>query len=1008
MSVTGLAKKPFTYITYHPFSLMDTRSFFQKYSFTIIFILVFSLPFVWMGTQRTLRSNANNAADWLPKSFVETKEYDWFLDHFPYESFIVASWKGCTLDDPRLEMFAQKLVPGQTIDNMDQWVGQETREVRLSAELKLPDEKLAELALTSKTETVSKNVQDSQVPKENEPKIDDPQYFRTVITGPRLIRMMQNQYPSLKVEQIFQRLDGVLIGPQYDYQPGMDEDYKHRNTALIVTLATQAKGKELRKIVAKLKELARECGIEPPLPEDNRSIAQKVIDTVKEAGLEMVFGRNPNTDGVVLGGPPIDNVNIDYEGVRTLYRLAGLCAVLGLAAAYLCLKSFLLAIMVFWVGLLAAGFSLAFVSLTGQHCDSILLSMPALVYVLTMSSAVHMINYYFDGVREHGILHAPERMVQLSWYPCIISLVTTALGLLSLYTGQLIPIIKFGMFSAVAIMASLALLLLYLPALLYFYPPKKFVDLYANKGLQVIHDHIFIKFWRKFGEFIIRNHNVVAISYLAFMVFSVFGLFQIKTSVKMMGFFSRDAEIIHHYTWLEKQLGPLVPMEVVLKFDNEHCDLNSFERMQYVDRICRELRHKLPEQVGGVMSAATFAPDLNLDTNKRSARILSTAYATAGQIDARRSTSRDYILVEKKSLDPRTAKTPEEKEAFQKWLDQMGITSAQATQLVAAGLSTIDRLLYDSNDVNIPGLSGQEVKQLRDNAQNWQNKYGTDLWRISMRVWSLKKEIDYSLFIHEVKDVVEHLVGENAAANNRKVHSADAITAVYTGMVPVVYKAQHALLDGLAESFFWSFVSIMFVLMFVLRGLIAGFVAMLPSLFPVVIIFGILGWCGIHVDVGMMMSASVALAIAVDDTIHYMTWFRAAIKQGMNAEDAAIDAYEKCATAMTETTIIAACGLFAFIFSSFVPTQMFGTMIIVIMWVSLSGDLVFLVSVLTGPFGWIFLKKKKEGTGEGNSSEGTVSSPTPVAVETDAMLELKVDDRYVGRCHIVENMANNE
>jgi predicted RND superfamily exporter protein len=408
------------------------------------------------------------------------------------------------------------------------------------------------------------------------------------------------------------------------------------------------------------------------------------------------------------------------------------------------------------------------------------------------------------------------------------------------------------------------------------------------------------------------------------------------------------------------------------------------------------------------MSAATFAPDLDLDTNQRGFRILSQSYVFAGQIDERRPKSKDFIMIEKVSFDQATAKTSEEKAAFQQRLDQMRITSSQAAQLAAVGLSTLDRLLYEADGVNVPGLSSQELKQLQENAQQWQNKHGVDLWRISLRVWALKGgiDIDYAKFIDEVKSVVEPLMGENAASH-RKVQSADAITAVYTGMVPVVYKTQHALLSGLRNSFALSYVSIMFVLMFVLRSPMAGFLAMLPNLFPIVIIFGIIGWTGILVDVGMMMTVSVALGVAVDDTIHYLTWFREAIDRGLDAPEAAIEAYEKCATAMTETTIIAGLGLSAFMFSTFMPTQMFGTMMLVILFTAMFGDLIFLVAILTGPAGRFFCKKTK-GTQTEPKPEPVVIPLTQAFAEINPKIELKIDDRYVGRCHIVDNVLDNE
>ena len=100
-------------------------NFYKIYGFRIIFVVVFLLSFILMGSRRTLESNSNAVEDWLPDRFQETKDYKWFLKHFPFESYIVVSWEGCEFDEPgegkvhedQIELFAQKLVPSQTIDN---------------------------------------------------------------------------------------------------------------------------------------------------------------------------------------------------------------------------------------------------------------------------------------------------------------------------------------------------------------------------------------------------------------------------------------------------------------------------------------------------------------------------------------------------------------------------------------------------------------------------------------------------------------------------------------------------------------------------------------------------------------------------------------------------------------------------------------------------------------------------------------------------------------------------
>ena len=46
------------------------------------------------------------------------------------------------------------------------------------------------------------------------------------------------------------------------------------------------------------------------------------------------------------------------------------------------------------------------------------MSMPSLVYVLGLSGAVHIVNYYREAVREHGLEGAPRRALAHGFLPC--------------------------------------------------------------------------------------------------------------------------------------------------------------------------------------------------------------------------------------------------------------------------------------------------------------------------------------------------------------------------------------------------------------------------------------------------------------------------------------------------------------------------------------------------------------------------------------------------------------
>ena len=129
--------------------------------------------------------------------------------------------------------------------------------------------------------------------------------------------------------------------------------------------------------------------------------------------------------------------------------------------------------------------------------------MPSLVYVLALSSAVHIVNYYRDACYEDGPDLAVEKAVKHSLFPCSLAAFTTALGLISLTTSSLTPIYKFGLFSAIATMATVLLLFTYLPSALTIWKPgyeKRNRDELDNQsGLSAAVGRV----WARIGDWVI-------------------------------------------------------------------------------------------------------------------------------------------------------------------------------------------------------------------------------------------------------------------------------------------------------------------------------------------------------------------------------------------------------------------------------------------------------------------------------------------------------------------------
>jgi hypothetical protein len=173
-------------------------------------------------------------------------------------------------------------------------------------------------------------------------------------------------------------------------------------------------------------------------------------------------------------------------------------------------------------------------------------------------------------------------------------------------------------------------------------------------------------------------------------------------------------------------------------------------------------------------------------------------------------------------------------------------------------------------------------------------------------------------------------------------------------MMPLIQYIQTTILEDLFRSFFTAFVLIAVAIAIVLHNIRLTLVAMLPNLFPILIIFGGMGWLNIPADIGTVMTASVALGIAVDDTLHFLTSYRRGLQSGADNESAVRLAISQCGRAMLQTTVICAVGMLIFTFSDFVPTFRFGLVMALSLLAALVGDLIFLPALLISPLGrWI-------------------------------------------------------
>ena len=79
---------------------------------------------------------------------------------------------------------------------------------------------------------------------------------------------------------------------------------------------------------------------------------------------------------------------------------------------------------------------------------------------------------------------------------------------------------------------------------------------------------------------------------------------------------------------------------------------------------------------------------------------------------------------------------------------------------------------------------------------------------------------------------------------------------------------------SMARSYRIAF-SVITVMMILLVGSIKfGLLSMVPNLLPIIAVMGLMGLCGVDLDLNGLLIGSIAIGLVVDDTMHFMYNFR--------------------------------------------------------------------------------------------------------------------------------------
>ncbi|WP_437188455.1 efflux RND transporter permease subunit [Planctomicrobium sp. SH668] len=863
-------------------------------SLWVVALLLFLAP-VSIYSLRNLRMD-NSVESWLPKDNASALEYAWTRSHFPTQEILYLTWEGSTLDDPRLPVllgnlhgkidedgirrgglpFVESAIDARgLLARMEEFGVDQTEAFRRLSGTMIGHGWL-KVRLTEKGAANPGIIRDRLIASAADE-------FNISLESHEVVAPWT---PAKSQVANFEKALGQFANVEADAPPVSIEFQPHDFQLSWEGISNQPEvAQKFVEWVKKQKglfgsDLIEDCYLEVGSPvavaiglsEAGLAEKEKALAAIRDAASNSFIP----TGDVVLAGGVVTSAELNRGVARAAWNpdgkspwgpsLMGLSGLIGIIFALVSLKSIRLGLLVVGVSYYSALLGMSFVPMTGTNMNMVLVVMPTLLMVLSLSGAIHVANYW-----KHAAWEDPETAVskatRMAFEPCLLSGLTTAIGLISLATSQLTPVREFGIYAAIGTLISMGMTLYGLPSLLQLIPQRPSRDIESNS-----------KFWNNYSNFLCRHWKSSLSFTVVLCIVCTFGLMHFDVETKVIRYFPDQSKLVKDVKRIEDSLGGTCPIEILVRFDESAQDSTRFlQRVEMVRQIEEKIRQHAA--VSGALSLADFLPER----------------ASPAETDS----SREIAAYNRRSHESEKRVKAE-----------------------------------DSSARNLLAMSDTGPF-----AANALTKGEDELWRINAQC-SIINDLDYNT-----------LSADLHAAVNSVIADKEGVDHFITGTVPLFLQTQHAVLNSLIWSFVLAFGMISIIMMWVLRDPLAGLISMLPNLLPVTMVFGLVSWFGQRIDIGTMVTASVALGISVDGTLHLLTWFQNGIRQGLTRQQSINKALAHCAPAMWQTSAAVGFGLVVLVFADLLLISRFGSLMAVLVFAAFMADIVMLPALLMGSLG---------------------------------------------------------
>ena len=495
-----------------------------------------------------------------------------------------------------------------------------------------------------------------------------------------------------------------------------------------------------------------------------------------------------------------------------------------------------------------------------------------LVLAIGVADTVHILSGYLF-FRNHGESHeeALRSVFRKTALACMLTSITTMIGMFSLLLVPIKPIQSFGLFSGIGVFIAFLLTVFVLPLMLDLWSPyAKNPKASLTKKKHRLDDdgqrmHFVQSILRKVEPLSYRFPLAVTLSFVLAAVILAYGITKVKIDTNMVNIIKEGQSMRTTYNLVDRFMGGSGSAEILVN---------------------------------------------------------------TGKIDGLK--------------DPRILNAMDDLQIFVK--NEFPHLVTKSTSLVNISKDSFKALNEGQDSMYVipddPGILANTLFMFNNANPKERRRMVTDdysLGRISVNLRNSGSQ-EYNDMIFRIHNFADRRFAELKSDYPKLKVRVTGTLAMLSQMTDYISWSQ-------VRSFGLALIVISLLLLLVFSSYRAGMVALLPNIFPVLTIFGIMGYLEISLDTDTLLVAPITIGIAVDDTIHFLTNYRAEVSKHGNIKEGIIKTFRETGQAITFTSIILSIGFLIFLMSSHQGLSNFGIMSAIAFFTALLADLFLLPSM---------------------------------------------------------------